>query len=150
MKIAIGSDERTNLTDCVVEEVKKRRHEVELFGLLADQKQYWPEIAQEVAELIACGEMDEGILFCWTGTGVSLAANKVPSIRAALCDDAETAKGSRLWNNANVLCMSLRTTPEMIAKEILDAWFGTEYQPNEEDEICLQQLAAIEGVYSHL
>lgn len=63
------------------------------------------------------------MLFCWTGTGVSIAANKVPGVRAALCGDAETARSARAWNDANVLCLSLRTTTETLAKEILDAWF---------------------------
>ena len=147
MKLAIGSDERTHLTDIVVEEVKKRGHQVELFGPLVDKEEYWPEVARQVAEKITAGEVDEGILFCWTGTGISLAANKVPGIRAALCADAETAKGARLWNRANVLCLSLRSTPEVIAKEILEAWFATEYQPNEVDDTCLAQVEAIEVKY---
>ena len=144
MKLAIGSDERTHVTDAVVEELRKRGHKVELFGPLTDEKEYWPEVARQVAERVVAAEADEGILFCWTGTGVSLAANKVPGIRAALCDDAETARGARLWNNANVLCMSLRRTPEVIAKEILDAWFSTSYEPNEEDDTCLAQVHALE------
>ena len=147
MKLAIGSDERTHLTDIVVEEVKKRGHQVELFGPLVDKEEYWPEVARQVAEKITAGEVDEGILFCWTGTGISLAANKVPGIRAALCADAETAKGARLWNRANVLCLSLRSTPEVIAQEILEAWFATEYQPNEVDDTCLAQVEAIEVKY---
>jgi len=148
MKIVIGSDERTHLTDAVVEEVKKRGHEVELIGPLAGKKTYWPEVARQVAESVANHWTDEGILFCWTGTGVSLAANKVPGIRAALCDDAETARGARLWNNANVLCLSLRRTPEVVAREILNSWFATQYQPNPEDDTCLAQVEEIETAYS--
>jgi ribose 5-phosphate isomerase B len=134
MKLAIGSDERTHLTEVVVDEIKKRGHEVILFGPLIDEIEYWPQVAREVAESVADGQANEGLLFCWTGTGVSLAANKVPGIRAALCADAETARGARLWNKANILCMSLRATSEVMAMEILDAWFSTEYQPNQEDE----------------
>jgi ribose 5-phosphate isomerase B len=148
MKLAIGSDERTHLTDVVIEEVKRRGHEVELFGPLDDKEEYWPEVARQVAEKVAAGEADEGILFCWTGTGISLAANKVPGIRAALCADAETARGARLWNKANILCMSLRATPEIVAKEMLDTWFGTEYEPNEVDDVCIAQVEAIEARYS--
>jgi ribose 5-phosphate isomerase B len=147
MKIAIGSDERTHLTDVIVEEVQKRGHEVELFGPLAGREQYWPAVAGAVAEQVAAGQADEAILFCWTGTGISLAANKVPGIRAALVHDAETAKGARLWNKANILCLSLRATPEVVAKEILDAWFETEYQPNEVDDECLAQIEALEQKY---
>jgi ribose 5-phosphate isomerase B len=147
MKIAIGSDERSHLTDSVVEAVKEHGHEVILFGPLAGQEAYWPAVARETAETVTSGQADEAILFCWTGTGISLAANKVPGIRAALCGDAETAKGARLWNNANVLCMSLRTTSEVIAHEILEAWFNTAYQPNETDDTCLAQIQAIENKY---
>ncbi|MGA9190091.1 MAG: RpiB/LacA/LacB family sugar-phosphate isomerase, partial [Anaerolineales bacterium] len=89
----------------------------------------------------------EGILFCWTGTGVSLAANKVPGIRAALCADAETARGARLWNNANILCLSLRLTSLPVAKEILDSWFETTYQPNPDDDACLAAVNALDLAY---
>ena len=147
MRIAIGSDERTHLTDTVVQAVKERGHVVTLFGPLAGQDAYWPAVAQETAESVTSGQADEAILFCWTGTGISLAANKVPGIRAALCADAETAKGARLWNNASILCMSLRTTPEVIAQEIVEAWFNTKYQPNETDDTCLDQVQAIENKY---
>lgn len=147
MKIAIGSDERTHLTDLVVEEVKKRGHEVTLFGPLAGREEYWPEVARQAAESVAAGQADEAILFCWTGTGISLAANKVPGIRAALVHDAQTAKGARLWNRANALCLSLRATSEVVAQEILDAWFETEYRPNEVDDTCMAQVEAIEEKY---
>jgi ribose 5-phosphate isomerase B len=151
MKLAIGSDERTHLTEVVVDEIKKRGHEVVLFGPLIDEIEYWPQVAREVAESVADGQANEGLLFCWTGTGVSLAANKVPGIRAALCADAETARGARLWNKANILCMSLRATSEVMAMEILDAWFSTEYQPNQEDDACLAQVNEIESRYlSHV
>jgi ribose 5-phosphate isomerase B len=122
-------------------------HEVLVYGPVADEKMLWPEVARRVAEDVAADRADEGVLFCWTGTGVSMAANKVTGIRAALCDDAETARGARLWNRANVLCMSLRRTSEVIAGEILEKWFATEYQPNEEDDTCLAQLEAIEREY---
>jgi len=148
MKLAIGSDERTQLTDMVVNETIERGHEVQLFGPLQDERLLWPEVARQVAEQVKAGQADEGILFCWTGTGVSLAANKVPGVRAALCADAETAKGARLWNKANVLCISLRATSVAIAQEILDAWFDTLYQSNEEDDSCLAQVEAIERQYS--
>jgi ribose 5-phosphate isomerase B len=148
MKIAIGSDERTHLTDVVIDEVKERGHRVTLFGPLIGTDANWPAVASEVAETVTGGAVDEAILFCWTGTGISLAANKVPGIRAALCGDAETAKGARLWNDANVLCLSLRATAQEIAKEILEAWFDTKYRPNEVDDTCLAQVKAIEEKYS--
>ena len=149
MKLAIGSDERTHLTDAIVAEVKKRGHEPILYGPLIDKNSSWPTVAREVAEAVAQEKVEEGILFCWTGTGVSLASNKVPGIRAALCADAETARGARLWNNANILCLSLRRTPEVIANEILDAWFGTNYLPNPEDDACLAEVAEIEKTHNY-
>jgi ribose 5-phosphate isomerase B len=148
MKLAIGSDERTHLTDVVIEELRQRGHAVELFGPLRDEKELWPRVAQAVAECVARGDADEGILFCWTGTGVSIAANKVPGIRAALCHDAETAKGARLWNRANVLCLSLRATSEVIAKEILEAWFGTPLGTDPVDVQCVEQVSEIERKYA--
>jgi ribose 5-phosphate isomerase B len=155
MKLSVGSDERTLVTDAVVAELRRRGHEVDLVGPLAEAEtgQFapatpWPGVARHVAEAVAAGAADEGILFCWTGTGVSIAANKVPGIRAALCADAETARGARLWNNANVLCLSLRRTSEVIAREILDAWFSTRYNPNESDDAALAALDAIEDDYS--
>jgi ribose 5-phosphate isomerase B len=147
MKIAVGSDERTAVTDAVIEELRQQGHTLTLHGPLAEDASLWPQVAREVAEVVAQGQADEGILFCWTGTGVSIAANKVRGIRAALCDDAETARGARLWNDANILCLSLRRTSEVIAKEILGAWFGTQYKPNEEDDFCLGQVAEIENTY---
>ena len=126
MKFAVGSDERTDLTDWVVRELTNHGHLVELHGTLKDGADpQWPNVAQSVAREVAEGRSDEGVLFCWTGTGVSIAANKEPGVRAALCIDAETAKGARLWNEANVLCMSLRLTSQPAASEILDAWIST-------------------------
>ena len=154
MKLAVGSDERTLVTDAVVAELRRRGHEVELAGAAAEGVEgaaavvAWPHVARHVAEAVAAGAADEGILFCWTGTGVTIAANKVPGIRAALCADAETARGARLWNNANVLCLSLRRTSEVIAREILDAWFSTRYNPNETDDACLTAVDAIEADYA--
>lgn len=134
MKIAIGSDERTHLTDFVVAEAKKRGFEVELFGSLTRKPLSWVQVGEEVALAVAQDNCQEGILFCWTGTGVSIAANKVPGIRAALCFDAKTAEGARKWNHANILVLSLRLTSEPIASEILDAWFGTEEGTGEDAE----------------
>jgi ribose 5-phosphate isomerase B len=147
MRLAVGSDERTNLTDKVIALLREQGHMLTLYGPIADQQKLWPEVAQTVAEQVAAGQADEGILFCWTGTGVSIAANKVPGIRAALCDDPETASGARKWNNANILCLSLRRVSEARAAEILTAWFDTSYQPNEQDDACLRQIDDIERKY---
>jgi ribose 5-phosphate isomerase B len=147
MRIMIGSDERNRMTEVLVEELQKLGHDLVLVGPLADEALTWPHAAREVAEAVAQSQVNEGILCCWTGTGVSIAANKVPGVRATLCDDAETAKGARLWNNANVLCLSIRRTSETIAREILEAWFKTSYQPNEEDDACLEALQQLEHDY---
>ena len=125
MRIAVGSDERTHVTDAVVDHLRRVGIDVELHGPLADQPLDWVDVGREVGERVASGACQQGVLFCWTGTGVSIAANKVPGVRAALCGDAETAKGARRWNDANVLAMSLRSTPEAVAKEIVDAWLET-------------------------
>ena len=148
MKIAIGSDEKTHLTDVVVEQLNQRGHQLEAYGPLSDEPLTWPEVAERVAARVAAGDADEGILFCWTGTGVSLAANKVPGIRAALCADAETAKGARLWNRANVLCLSLRATSETVAREILDAWFNTPLGDDPSDVAAVEQVTRIEAKYA--
>ena len=147
MKLAIGSDERTHLTDVIVDELNRCGHQVELFGVLRGANESWTRVAQLVAERVAGGQADEGILFCWTGTGVSIAANKVPGIRAALCQDAETAKGARLWNRANILCLSLRATSEVVAKEILAAWFATPLGTDPVDLACVAQVGEIENKY---
>ena len=125
MKISVGSDERNETTDAVVSELRRRGVDVELHGPLAGGGQQWAEVAGDVAREVAAGEADRGILFCWTGTGCSIAANKVPGVRAALCPDAETARGARKWNDANVLAMSLRLTTPILAREIVDAFLDT-------------------------
>jgi ribose 5-phosphate isomerase B len=145
MKIALGSDERTHLTDFVLQKLEERGIETELYGALAGENLDWPEVAEKVAERVASARVDEGILFCWTGTGVSIAANKVPGVRAALCPDAETARGARKWNHANVLVMGLRLTAEPVAEEILAAWFDTSYPPEEAETVA--KVARIEAKY---
>jgi ribose 5-phosphate isomerase B len=133
--MAVGSDERTHVTDAVVDHLRGVGIDVELHGPLADQPLDWVDVGREVGERVASGACQQGVLFCWTGTGVSIAANKIPGVRAALCADAQTAKGARRWNDANVLAMSLRTTPEAVAKEILDAWLETGPDEAERDTI---------------
>ena len=145
MKIAVGSDERTHLTDFVIDELRKRGMEVELHGPLGGEKLEWTDVAREVSERVSEGACDQGILFCWTGTGVSIAANKVPGIRAALCQDAKTAEGARKWNDANVLAMSLRATSPIVAAEILDAWLGS--GPEENEKRNIEKLSEIEKKY---
>jgi len=146
MRIAVGSDEATNLTAAVIKELRARGHEVELHGALAGENLPWPRVAEAVAEGVSSGRCQEGILFCWTGTGVSIAANKVPGVRAALCFDGETARGARLWNHANILVMSLRLTSEAVAREILEAWFATPFGGGEDAE-NVAMVSQIESKY---
>lgn len=147
MRIAVGSDERTSLTDAVRGDLRARGHEVVAVGPAADEEsehdKQWAQVGREVGELVAGGVADTAVLFCWTGTGASIAANKVPGVRAALCADAPTAAGARRWNDANVLVMSLRATSVELAREMLDAWFSTEADPAEATNIA--RLEAREG-----
>jgi ribose 5-phosphate isomerase B len=132
--VVLGSDERTALTDAVAAELRARGHEVVLVGPPAQRPdedgKEWAEVGREVGEAVARGEAATGVLFCWTGTGASIAANKVPGVRAALCADARTAAGARQWNDANVLVMSLRLTSLEVAREMLEAWFTTDADPD--------------------
>ncbi len=124
MKIAVAADERTGVADAVVDELRKRGHEPIVHGALSDsERDDWAWASEAAARDVADGLAEQGIVCCWTGTGASIAANKVPGIRAALCADSETAAGARKWNDANVLALSLRTTSEALLGEILDAWF---------------------------
>ncbi len=149
MKLAIGSDEKTVLTDFVVEELKRRGHAVTLFGPLKREAMGWPDVGEKVGLELSNGRADQGILFCWTGTGVTIAANKVPGVRAALCWDAETARGARLWDDANVLAMSLRSTSTAIAKEMLDAWFSSSAVTTGIDAELIERAKALDAKHLH-
>jgi ribose 5-phosphate isomerase B len=143
LRICLGSDEPTHLTDFLAQELRDRGHHVELVGPPAGEALQWTDVARAVAERVSAGQADGGLLCCWTGTGVSIAANKLPGVRAALCGDAETARGARAWNDANLLCLSLRTTTETLAREILDAWFSTSLDATEAENVAkLNELDA--------
>ena len=143
MKIALGSDEKTHLTDFLADELERRGHTVSLVGPPAGEDLQWADVALKLASAVADGAHDQGVLCCWTGTGVSIAANKVPGVRAALCGDAETARGARKWNDANVLCLSLRAASETITKEILDAWF--EAVPDASEAANIDKINAMDA-----
>src|SRR5918996_5154283 len=136
MKLALGSDEKTALTDAVRDDLEGQGHDVVLVGPPGGEPIEWAEVGQRVGEAVAKGEAETGVLFCWTGTGASIAANKVAGVRAALCTDAATAAGARKWNDANVLVMGLRLTTPDVAGELLDAWFATEAEPTEAGNIA--------------
>lgn len=129
MKIAVASDELYPIHSVVLDWLEQQGHESILFGALkSNQEEPWVKVATQAAQAIKEGTCTEGIFFCWTGTGISMAANKVPGVRAALCTDAETARGARIWNHANVLALSNRLLSPDVAKEILIAWFA-DYDP---------------------
>lgn len=131
MRVVVGSDERSELTDAVVADLRERGYDVALVGPLAGDALEWADVGRAVGEAVAAGAADSGVCFCWTGTGVSIAANKVVGVRAALCPDAETARGARRWNDANVLVMSIRAVTPAVGREILDAWLAAAADPAE-------------------
>lgn len=132
MKLVVASDERTKLTDFVVDWLKSTGHQLILRGILGDPPtDRWVEIGKEVAWMVAEGQVERGILFCWSGTGICMAANRVRGARAALCWSGEIARLSRKWDNANILCMALVNTKQDQAQEIIDAFLSGEF--NEEN-----------------
>jgi ribose 5-phosphate isomerase B len=144
MRIAVAADERTGVADDVVEQLRSRGHEAIVHGALADgERPGWAWASEAAARDVADGRADQGIVCCWTGTGASIAANKVDGIRAALCGDAETARGARKWNDANVLALSLRTTSAPLLDEILDAWFATDPSTEADDADNVRHLDEI-------
>lgn len=147
-RIVISSDEYFPLIDTLIEEVQQRGHQVRYFGPRKEEKaQDWPVVTLQAMEEIKQGRADQGIVLCWTGTGCTLVANKVSGIRAALCGDAATAKGARIWNHANVLGLSLRTTSAPILKEILKEWFETPYSTDEWNLLQMERIRQCESQY---
>lgn len=143
MRIAIGADAYEPVLEVLRAELQARGHEVLVLGAAPGVAVPWGVVAVEVAERVAGGAADQGIVCCHTGTGVCMAANKVAGVRAALCVDAETARGARAWNDANVLALSLRLTTAALAQEILDAWLTTAYAGTE--AVSLAALARGSG-----
>jgi ribose 5-phosphate isomerase B len=144
MRIAVAADERTGVAEAVVEELRKRGHEPVVHGALNDEERDdWAWASEAAARDVAEGRAEQAVVCCWTGTGASIAANKVAGIRAALCGDAETARGARTWNDANVLALSLRSTSEAVLEEILDGWFETEASDEATDRDNVRHLDEI-------
>ncbi|MFJ6388153.1 RpiB/LacA/LacB family sugar-phosphate isomerase [Streptomyces sp. NPDC091972] len=134
MRISVSSDMDEPVARTLLAELRARGHEVVAHGALrpgADPQ--WAVCSEAAARDVAEGTADQAVVCCWTGTGASIAANKVPGVRAALCTDARTADGARRWNDANVLALSLRLTSEPLLKEILDAWFAAAPSEDAED-----------------
>jgi ribose 5-phosphate isomerase B len=145
MRIAVAADERTGVAEAVVAGLRARGHEPLLHGALSDaERDDWAWASEAAARDVAEGRADQAVVCCWTGTGASIAANKVRGVRAALCGDAATAEGARRWNDANVLALSLRTTSQALLEEILDAWFAGRPSPDDDDRANVGHLAEIE------
>jgi ribose 5-phosphate isomerase B len=146
MKVAVAADERVGIAEAVVQGLRERGHEPIPHGALAEgERDDWAWASEAAARDVAEGRAEQAIVCCWTGTGASIAANKVAGIRAALCSDAATAQGARQWNDANVLALSLRATSEAEMAEILDAWFEGGPSPEAEDRANVEHLGEIEG-----
>lgn len=146
MKVAVAADERTGIAALVVEELRRRGHQPLLHGALCeDERDDWAWASEAASRDVVEGRAEQAIVCCWTGTGASIAANKVAGVRAALCLDGATANGARKWNDANALALSLRSTSEGELIEILDAWFAGEPSAEADDLANLEHLTEIES-----
>ena len=144
MRIAVAADERTGVAEALVEELRRRGHQPILHGAMSHaERDDWAWASEAAARDVAEGRAEQGVVCCWTGTGASIAANKVRGVRAALCADAATAAGARRWNDANVLALSLRTTSEALMGEILDAWLDGEPSDEADDRANVEHLDGI-------
>lgn len=141
MRIVVGADDAGSLVDAVVEEARRAGHDVEVVGPPAGTPEEWAEVGAIVGRRVADGAADRGVVCCWSGTGVSISANKVPGVRAALCGDAETARLARRYNHANVLALSMRATTDALGREILTAFIGA---PDGEDDFDTRNVAWID------
>jgi ribose 5-phosphate isomerase B len=144
MRISVAADERTGVAEAVVEELRRRGHEPIVHGALSEEERDdWAWASEAAARDVAEGRAEQAVVCCWTGTGASIAANKVAGVRAALCSDAATARGARTWNDANVLALSLRATSEPVLGEILDGWFETSPSWDADDVANVRHLDEI-------
>jgi len=145
MLISLAADEDVGIARTLDEELRGRGHQTLRHGALAEsEREDWAWASEAAARDVAEGRADQAIVCCWTGTGASIAANKVPGVRAALCADAATAAGARRWNDANVLALSLRATSDAELSEILDAWFAQDASAEDGDRANVVHLAEIE------
>jgi ribose 5-phosphate isomerase B len=145
MRIAVAVDELTGVAAALPEELRRRGHEPILHGAYVEtERSEWAWASESAARDVTQGRAEQAVVACWTGTGASIAANKVPGIRAALCADAGTAAGARRWNDANVLALSLRLTSHAELEEILDAWFASGSSAEESDVENIAHLAELE------
>jgi ribose 5-phosphate isomerase B len=145
VRVAVAADERIGVADTVVAELRRRGHEPVLHGALTEvERDDWAWASEAAARDVAEGRAEQAVVCCWTGTGASIAANKVAGVRAALCADAATAEGARRWNDANVLALSLRSTSEAELAEILDAWFAGAPSADADDRANVEHLGELD------
>jgi ribose 5-phosphate isomerase B len=145
LRIAVSADELTGIARVLPEELRSRGHHPILHGAYReDERDDWAWASEAAARDVAEGRAEQAVIACWTGTGASIAANKVPGIRAALCADAQTADGARRWNDANVLALSLRATSHAELGEILEAWFGGGPSTDPSDLANIEHIAEID------
>lgn len=140
MRVAFGTDERTDVTDSIRAGLADLGHQVVVLG----DGDPWPDVGHRVGAAVASGAADRGVVCCWTGTGVSMAANKVAGVRAALCTDAETARGARRWNDANVLAIGLRLTSAQVARELLEAFLADDVVPDADDAALVDRVERLD------
>ena len=146
MKVSVAADELVGVAEAVLEELRRRGHEPIPHGALNEsERDDWAWASEAAARDVAEGRAQQAIVCCWTGTGASIAANKVPGVRAALCLDAQSADGARRWNDANALALSLRATSEAELAEILDAWFAGRPSTDGDDRDNVTHLSEIES-----
>jgi ribose 5-phosphate isomerase B len=146
MRVSVSADELVGVARVIVEELRRRGHEPVAHGALTEEERNdWAWASEAAARDVAEGRADQGIVCCWTGTGASIAANKVSGVRAALCLDADSAAGARKWNDANVLALSLRGTSDAELDEILNAWFEAQPSADRQDRANVDHLSEIEA-----
>ncbi|MER7487521.1 RpiB/LacA/LacB family sugar-phosphate isomerase [Streptomyces sp. NPDC126497] len=145
MRISVSSDMDEPVARALLAELRERGHDVRAHGALnPGDDARWAVCSEAAAREVASGTADQAVVCCWTGTGASIAANKVPGVRAALCTDAPTADGARRWNDANVLALSLRLTSGPLLREILDAWFAGAPSDDPEDRRNVAHTARLD------
>jgi ribose 5-phosphate isomerase B len=139
----VGADDRSALTDTVIATLRDAGHELTLIGPVGDDAREWADVGADVGRAVASRDADVGVVCCWSGTGVSIAANKVPGVRAALCGDAETARLARKYNHANVLALSMRSTTEQVGRETLAAFLA---EPYGADDFDIRNVRAVDAL----
>ena len=145
MKIAIGCDHGAlALKNALAAHLEKKGYEVRDFGTYTLDSCDYPEFAAAAAQAVASGECEKGIVLCTTGIGVSITANKIKGIRCALLSDLMSARLTREHNDTNMMAMGAGIVGEMLAKEIVDTWLGTEFSGGERHQRRIDKLMALE------